>query len=147
MGNTRKIVSVSLAVALAATLAIYVLVPRTGPNTANVVTNEPQTPTDGPGTTDGGGTQAGGGGTTPTPDARPAKLHGENSHGPKHALPVCLSEKDGVGNGVSQYQGANWYRADCGSSAGAVPSVHTDGEAGSSVVAVTGQLYRSSHGV
>ncbi len=117
MGNTRKIVGVSLAVALVAALAVYVLIPRTGPNTANVVTNEPQSPTNGgSGTTGGGGTQTGGGGSIPTPHVRPPKLHGENSQGPKHV--VCLPEKNHDGNGVSQYQGANWYRGQCPAGAG-----------------------------
>ncbi|HLE54043.1 MAG TPA: hypothetical protein VI999_02210, partial [Thermoplasmata archaeon] len=98
MGNLRKIVGVSLAVALVAALAVYVLIPKTGPNTANVVTNEPQSPTNGGSdTAGGGGTQAGGGGSAPTPHVRPPKLHGENSHGPKHA--VCLPEKNHAGNG------------------------------------------------
>ncbi len=146
MGNTRKIVGLSLAVALAATLAVYVLIPRTGPNTANVVTNEPQTPTNGGSdAAGGGGTQPGGGGTTPTPDTRPAKLHGQNSQGPKHA--VCLAENDHVANGVAQYQGANWYRGTCGSSPSAGRNSNAYGHVASgSVAAFTAPTVRHATG-
>ena len=146
MGNLRKIVGVSLAVALVAALAVYVLIPKTGPNTANVVTNEPQSPTNGGSdTTGGGGTQAGGGGSAPTPHVRPPKLHGENSHGPKHA--VCLPEKNHAGNGVSQYQGANWYRGTCTTSVDANPNGHAYGHAASGAEAgLAAVLLRAASG-
>ncbi len=124
MGNLRKIVGVSLAAALVAVLAVYVLIPKAGPNANSVVVNEPQAPpSSGTGTTDTGGHggtsggQGSGSGTTPkpstpsSPPTKPPKAHGENSHGPKHV--VCLPEKHHAGNGVSQYQGANQYRGQC----------------------------------
>lgn len=147
MTNMRKIVGVSLAVALVAALAVYVLIPKTGPNTANVVTNEPQSPTNGgTGTTGGGDTQTGGGGTTPTPHVKPPKLHGQNSHGPKHV--VCLPEKNHEGNGVSQYQGANWYRGTCASDAGVNPHGHAYGHAANGVnAAIEAKLHRIANGL
>ncbi len=117
MGNLRKIVGVGLAVAIVAALAVYVLIPKTGPTANNVVVNEPQNPTNGGsgGTSTGGTGGSGGTGTTPSPSVppagRPPKAHGENSHGPKHV--ICLPTKDHPGNGVSQYQGANQYRGQC----------------------------------
>ncbi len=131
MRNMRKVVGVSLAVALVAALAVYMLVPKTGPNTANVVTNEPQSPpSSGTGTTGGGGTQTGGGGTTPTPHVKLPKLHGQNSHGPKHA--VCVPVNEHV-QGLAQYQGANWYRGECSNGAGANPQGHAYGHAANGV--------------
>jgi len=127
MGNLRRIVGVGLAVALVATLAVYVLIPKTGTTANNVVVNEPQNPTSGgtTSTTTGGhghGGHADGSGTTPTPSTpptRPPKAHGQNSNGPKHV--ICLPVKDHPGNGVSEYQGANQYRGQCaaGSALGA----------------------------
>ncbi len=127
MGNLRKIVGVSLAVAMMVALAVYVLIPKAGPNANSVVVNEPQAPPNGgtgsTGTTGTGGTggaQGGGSGSAPTPSTpptRPLKAHGENSHGPKHV--VCLPVKAHPGNGVSEYQGANQYRGQCPAGEGA----------------------------
>ncbi len=126
MGNLRKIGGVGLAVAVVAALAVYVLIPKTGPAANSVVVNEPQNPTNGGpggstsgGTATGGGTSGGsstgGGGTTPSPSTppsgRPPKAHGQNSHGPKHL--ICRPTKDHPGTGVSQYQGATQYRGQC----------------------------------
>ena len=131
MGNLKKIVGVGLAVALVAALAVYVLVPKTGPTTNSVVVNEPQTPTSpGSGGTTSGGSGSGGSGsgspppTTP-PSSRPPKAHGQNSHGPNHM--ICLPEKNHPGNGVSQYQGANQYRGQC--PAGAAQGSQSHGHA------------------
>lgn len=125
MRRMRRIVGVSLAVALVAALAVYVLIPKTGPNTANVVTNEPQSPTNGgTDTTGGGDTQTGGDGTAPTPHVKPPKLHGQNSQGPKHA--VCVPVNEHV-QGTAQYQGANWYRGECPNGAGANPQGTANG--------------------
>ncbi len=125
MGKMRKIVGVSLAVALMTGLVAYVLLPRTGPNSENVVVNQPQTPAP----TNGGSgatnsTPTGSGPSTPTPRVRPDKLHGENSHGPKHL--VCLPLNSHVDNGVAQYQGANWDRGQCPSGSATVPSDTAD---------------------
>ena len=119
MGNLRKIVGVALAVAVVAAIVVYVLIPKTGTTTNNVVVKEPQNPT-------GGGSGGNdGSGSTPTPSnpppTRPPKAHGQNSHGPNHL--VCLPAKNHPGNGVSQYQGANQYRGLC-------PSGFTNGAQG-----------------
>lgn len=132
MGNLRKIVGVSLAVAVALGLVAYVLVPHAGPANESVVVNQPQTPT-----TPGGSTGTGTGtssGTTPstpsspsTPDhVRLPKLHGKNSEGPKHV--VCLPVNSHV-QGTAQYQGANWYRGQCTQAAGANSQGHGNGHA------------------
>ena len=140
MGNLRKIVGISLAVAVALGLVAYLLVPHAGPSNQSVVVNQPQAPTTGgsdstssgsntPGGTSGGasGGTSGGSSTpsTPAPDTRPAKLHGKNSEGPKHV--VCLPENAHV-QGVAQYQGANWYRGQCAQGAGANAQGHANGQ-------------------
>ncbi len=124
MGNLRKIVGVSLAVAVALGLVAYVLVPHAGPSNESVVVNQPQTPT-----TPGGGTGGSTGTTTPPPTSdhvRPPKLHGKNSEGPKHV--VCLPANPHV-QGTAQYQGANWYRGQCAQAAGANSQGHVNGNA------------------
>ncbi len=133
MGNLRKIVGISLAVAVAVGLVAYLLVPHAGPSSASVVVNQPQAPATGDGSGSGSGTNpsggTSGGSTTPTPPTehvRPPKLHGRNSEGPKHA--VCLPENAHV-QGTAQYQGANWYRGQCVQSAGANAQGHANGHA------------------
>lgn len=131
MGNLRKIVGISLAVAVALGLVAYLLVPHAGPSNESVVVNQPQAPTTGGGgsSSTSSGTSTPGGSTTPTPPAphiRPPKLHGENSHGPKHV--VCLPVNSHV-QGVAQYQGANWYRGECAQTAGANSQGHANGHA------------------
>lgn len=126
MGKTRKIVGVSLAVAVALGLVAYVLVPHTGPTNQSVVVNQPSAPTNG-----GGSSTTTGPSTSPTPstppgDQRPAKLHGKNSEGPKHV--VCLPVNSHV-QGVAQYQGANWYRGQCAQSPGANAQGQANGNA------------------
>ncbi len=112
MGNLRKIVGVALAVAVVAGVMVYLLIPKSGTTTNNVVVNEPKTPTNGGSTSTPTGTSSG---STPTPttppSSRPPKAHGQNSNGPKHV--ICLPDKNHEGNGVSQYQGANQYRGEC----------------------------------
>lgn len=129
MGNLRKIVGISLAVAVALGLVAYLLVPHAGPANESVVVNQPQAPSN---PTSGGtssGTGTSGGSTTPTtpaPHIRPPKLHGQNSNGPKHA--VCLPVNAHV-QGVAQYQGANWYRGQCAQAAGANSQGQANGHA------------------
>ena len=113
MGKLRKIVGVSLAVAVVAAIAVYVLMPRPALQNTTVSVPPPNTPTNG----GSGGTTGG----TPSPDVRPPKLHGQNSNGPKHA--VCLPVNEHV-QGIAQYQGANWYRGTCGQSPGANSQGH-----------------------
>lgn len=128
MGNLRKIVGISLAVAVALGLVAYLLVPHAGPANESVVVNQPQAPNGPTGGSTGSGTSSGGS-STPTPPApriRPPKLHGENSNGPKHV--VCLPENAHV-QGVAQYQGANWYRGQCAQTAGANSQGQANGHA------------------
>ncbi len=131
MGNLRKIVGVALAVAVVAGVMVYLLIPKSGTTTNNVVVNEPQTPTNGGSgstPTGGSGTGGSGSGSTPspqTPPSRPPKAHGQNSNGPKHM--VCLPEKNHEGNGVSQYQGANQYRGECPVGAAQGSQIHGQG--------------------
>jgi hypothetical protein len=123
MGNLRKIVGVSLAVAVALGLVAYVLVPHAGPTNESIVVNQPQTPTTPGGSTDTG-TGGSGGTTSPPPTSdhvRLPKLHGKNSEGPKHV--VCLPANPHV-QGTAQYQGANWYRGQCMQAAGASSQGH-----------------------
>ncbi len=122
MGNLRKIVGISLAVAVAVGLVAYLLVPHAGPSNESVVVNQPQAPTTGgsspsSGSGTSGGT-TGGSGTSAPPSQhdRLPKLHGRNSMGPKHV--VCLPVNSHV-QGTAQYQGANWYRGQCAQTAGA----------------------------
>lgn len=125
MGKMRKIVGVSLAVAVMTALVAYVLIPRTGPNSENVVVNQPQNPAP-----TNGGTNSANNTTsnTPTPRVRPDKAHGENSNGPKHL--VCLPLNPHVDNGVAQYQGANWNRGQCPSGSLPMPESPADWIAG-----------------
>ncbi len=128
MGNLRKIVGISLAVAVALGIVAYLVVPHAGPANESVVVNQPQAPTTGTGGHTGSGT-GGSGGSTPTPSVppphiRPPKLHGHNSNGPKHV--VCLPVNPHV-QGVAQYQGANWYRGQCAQDAGANSQGHAHG--------------------
>ncbi len=130
MGNVRKIVGVALAVAVVAGVMVYLLIPKSGTTTNNVVVNQPQTPTNGgsSNTPSGSSGTGGGSGSNPspqTPPGRPAKAHGQNSHGPKHV--VCLPVKDHDGNGVSQYQGANQYRGQCPVGSAQGSQVHGQG--------------------
>lgn len=115
MGKFRKIVGVSLAIALVAAVAVYVLMPRPAVQNTTVAL-QPPTPTN----NGSGATNPGSGGTGPqTPPSdhtRPDKLHGQNSNGPKHV--VCLWTNDHV-QGMAQYQGANWYRGACAQAPGA----------------------------
>lgn len=139
MGNLRKIVGISLAVAIALGLVAYLLVPHAGPANESVVVNQPQAPSTGTGSTSSG---TSGGSTTPTlpaPHVRPPKLHGQNSNGPKHV--VCLPVNSHV-QGTAQYQGANWYRGECAQTAGANSQGHANGHVPESVLAV--ELTRSS---
>lgn len=128
MGNLRKIVGISLAVAVALGLVAYLLVPHAGPSNESVVVNQPQAPTTGGGGGTSSGTGTSGGTTSPPPTLhiRPPKLHGQNSNGPKHV--VCLPANDHV-QGVAQYQGANWYRGTCAQAAGANSQGHANGHA------------------
>ncbi len=137
MGNLRKIVGISLAVAVAVGLVAYLLVPHAGPANESVVVNQPQAPTSPGGTGTGSGTSPSGGGsggssggsgtsTPPTEHVKPPKLHGKNSEGPKHV--VCLAVNDHV-QGHAQYQGANWYRGTCTPGAGANSQGHVNGVA------------------
>ena len=128
MGNLRKIVGVSLAVAVALGLVAYVLVPHAGPTNESVVVNQPQTPTTpGGSTSTGTGTGSGSTSTPSTPDhVRLPKLHGKNSEGPKHV--VCLPANPHV-QGTAQYQGANWYRGQCAQTAGANSQGNGHGQA------------------
>ncbi len=146
MGNLRKIVGVSLAVAVALGLVAYVLVPRAGPTNESIVVNQPQTPTTpGSGTTTGTGTSSGS--TTSTPPTsdhvRLPKLHGKNSEGPKHV--VCLPANSHV-QGTAQYQGANWYRGQCAQTAGANAQGHANGHASDNPAAVPFFLTHSHTG-
>ncbi len=135
MGNLRKIVGISLAVAVALGIVAYLVVPHAGPANESVVVNQPQAPTN----PTGGGTSSGTSGTSggsspstpPAPHIRPPKLHGQNSNGPKHV--VCLPENANV-QGVAQYQGANWYRGECAQSAGANSQGHGNANGHSDVV-------------
>ena len=139
MGNLRKIVGISLAVAVAVGLVAYLLVPRAGPANESVVVNQPQAPSTpgsdgtGSGTGTSGGT-SGGSGTSvpPTEHFRLPKLHGKNSEGPKHV--VCLAVNEHV-QGTAQYQGANWYRGQCAPSAGANAQGTANGHAQNTVLA------------
>ncbi len=108
MGKLRKIVGVSLAVALVAAVAVYVLMPRPAVQNTTVALQPPTPANNGSGATNTG---SGGTGT----QTRPDKVHGQNSNGPKHA--VCLSANDHV-QGMAQYQGANWYRGTCAQAPG-----------------------------
>lgn len=129
MGNLRKIVGISLAVAVALGLVAYLLVPHAGPANESVVVNQPQAPTNPTGGSTSSGTSTSGGSNTPTPPAphiRPPKLHGQNSNGPKHV--VCLPANPNV-QGVAQYQGANWYRGQCAQTAGANSQGQANGHA------------------
>ena len=135
MGNLRKIVGVSLAVAVALGLVAYVLVPHAGPSNESVVVNQPQTPTT-PGGSTSTGTGTSSGSTTPPPvsdHVRLPKLHGKNSEGPKHV--VCLPANAHV-QGTAQYQGANWYRGQCSQSAGANAQGHSNGHANNDVAGI-----------
>ncbi len=111
MQNTRKIVGVSLAVALAAALAAYVLMPKAGPNAGSVVVNEPTPPgTDAGGSGGSGGTGTDTGPGPPPPESLPPPAHGkaaQNSQGPRHA--VCPSPNGHVPDWASD-EGANRYR-------------------------------------
>lgn len=147
MGNLKKIVGIGLAVAVALGLVAFLLVPHAGPTNQSVVVNQPQAPTtgdtggsSGSGTSGSGGSGSSGSGsgttggsssgpapsTPPTDHVRPAKLHGKNSEGPKHA--ICLAENPHV-QGAAQYQGANWYRGTCTQTAGANSQGHANGHA------------------
>ena len=146
MGNLRKIVGISLAVAVAFGLVAFFLVPHAGPSNESVVVNQPQAPTtgdtgggSGTGTSGSSGSGSGGSGsgsggssggntpsTPPSSHVRPPKLHGKNSEGPKHV--VCLAENSHV-QGVAQYQGANWYRGTCAQTAGSNSQGHANGHA------------------
>jgi len=139
MGNLRKIVGISLAVAVALGLVAYLLVPHAGPSNQSVVVNQPQAPTNGGGDTTTPGTNAGttGGSSTSSPPVqhvRPPKLHGKNSEGPKHE--VCLALNAHV-QGNAQYQGANWYRGQCAHTAGANSQghAHANGHAQNALLA------------
>ena len=138
MGKLRKLVGVALAVAVVAAVVVYVLIPKTGTTTNNVVVTQPQNPTGGgSGTTPSGGSGSGGSdsgsggsGSSPpptVPPTRPPKLHGQNSHGPKHL--ICLPTKNHPGNGVSQYQGANQYRGLCPAGSSLGSQTHGQGHA------------------
>ncbi len=132
----RKIVGISLAVAVALGLVAYLLVPHAGPANESVVVNQPSAPSTGTGGSTGTGTTTAGGSTAPSvppPHVRPPKAHGQNSHGPKHV--VCLPVNDHV-QGNAQYQGANWYRGQCAQTAGANSQGHANGHIPDSVVAV-----------
>ncbi len=140
MGNLRKIVGISLAVAVALGLVAYLLVPHAGPSNQSVVVNQPQTPTTGGNGGSGSGSGSSSGGTTtpppPTEHTRPPKLHGKNSEGPKHL--VCLPVNSHV-QGTAQYQGANWYRGQCAQAAGANSQGQANGHANAA------GLYQLSH--
>lgn len=146
MGNLRKIVGVSLAVAVALGLVAYVLVPHAGPSNESVVVNQPQTPTT-PGGSTSTGTGTSSGSTTSTPPTsdhvRLPKLHGKNSEGPKHV--VCLPANPNV-QGTAQYQGANWYRGQCAQTAGANSQGHANGHANNILAAVPYFLTHSHTG-
>ena len=135
MGNLRKIVGISLAVAVALGLVAYLLVPHAGPSNQSVVVNQPQQPTTGGhgGSSSGGGTSSGGTTTPPVEHTRPPKLHGKNSEGPKHV--VCLPVNSHV-QGTAQYQGANWYRGQCTPSPGANSQGQANGHANANAVGV-----------
>lgn len=130
MGNLRKIVGISLAVAVSLGLVAYLLVPHAGPSNQSVVVNQPQAPSTGTGGTSSG---TSGGSTSPPPLVRPPKLHGQNSNGPKHV--VCLPVNSHV-QGTAQYQGANWYRGQCAQTAGANSQGHANGNVPESVLVV-----------
>lgn len=145
MGNLRKIVGVSLAVAVALGLVAYVLVPHAGPSNESIVVNQPQTPTTpGGSTSTGTGTSSGTTTAPSTPDhVRLPKLHGKNSEGPKHV--VCLPANPSV-QGVAQYQGANWYRGQCAQTAGANSQGHANGHGANALASVPYFLTHSRTG-
>ena len=147
MGNLRKIVGISLAVAVAVGLVAYLLVPHAGPANESVVVNQPRAPTTGGGSSTGSGTGSSVGsssGTTPstppTEHVRPPKLHGKNSEGPKHV--VCLPVNEHV-QGMAQYQGANWYRGQCAQTAGANAQGHANGHAQIAMASELSHAYRA----
>ena len=151
MGNLRKIVGISLAVAVAVGLVAYLLVPHAGPANESIVVNQPKAPAAGGGSDTGSGTSSGSSGgssggigpsTPPTDHVRPPKLHGKNSEGPKHV--VCLPANEHV-QGTAQYQGANWYRGQCDPSAGANAQGHANGHASSPLAAELARTHRG-HG-
>jgi len=110
MATLRKLVAVTLVVALAAAFAVYLARP-TGPGTSTVVINEPDVP-DTPDAGDGPGDD-------PTTTEPPA--HGfaaQNSNGPKHA--VCLPANSHVPEHAAD-EGANRYRGTCAAFAGRGP--------------------------
>lgn len=135
MGKLRKIVGIGLAVAVSLGLVAYLLVPHAGPSNQSVVVNQPPAPSTGTGSDTSSGAGTSGGSTTPStpsPLVRPPKLHGENSHGPKHV--VCLPVNSHV-QGTAQYQGANWFRGQCAQVPGANSQGHANGHVLESVVA------------